>query len=294
MAAELERDGQPAPFGLRHARDVRSVATVLAAVGLLLAPHFVPIGVAVAVPWIALTMVLCCACHVVVHNHTHRVLFRTHPLNFAFDLIATIARGHCVSDVLQPHNFNHHREQGGPLDWITPALGGEGHPLARLARFTPRAAYNMVSRRRALGEAGRRSLPQPFRSSIRWEKRLLPVVIAASALHDWQVFLAFQAVPWAGSLVWLVAINLFQHDGCEPQSEYAHSRNFVGWFANWLFFNNGYHTVHHLHPGMHWSEAPRAHAAIAERIPARLNEPSITGFFVRVYLAPRRAREIRQ
>ncbi|HXV09546.1 MAG TPA: fatty acid desaturase [Burkholderiales bacterium] len=277
------------PFGLRNPADARPLATVAAAVAMLLAPHFVGIPGPLAPLWIAMAIVLCCCCHVVVHNHTHRPMFRNRAANLGFNLVASIARGHCVSDVFLPHNINHHREQGGPGDWISPAIAGKGHPAARLFHFTYRASWNMVSRRMAMGAAGRRMLPEPFRTSIRWEKKLLPVVTVVCLLHDWKTTLLFQGIPWAASLAWLVAINLFQHDGCDPESEYAHSRNFVGAFTNWLFFNNGYHTVHHLHPGMHWMDAPTAHAQLAGHIPPGLNERSILRFFWRSYLAPRRS-----
>jgi fatty acid desaturase len=205
--------------------------------------------------------------------------------NYAFNLVATIARGHCVSDILLPHNINHHREQGSADDWIAPTIAGTGPSLLRLFRFTYRASWNMVTRRLKLGAEGRRVIPEPFRTSLRWEKMFLPTVVVLSLLHDWRVALLFQGIPWLVSLIWLVAINLFQHDGCEPTSRYGHSRNFVGSLINWLFFNNGYHTVHHLYPGMHWTLAPAAHARIAAHIPDRLNERSMIGFFWREYLA---------
>ncbi len=273
---------------LRHAADARPVCTVLCAVTLLILPHFVAVPGWLAPLWIVTALVLCCCCHVVVHNHTHRPMFARPAANYAFNLIASVARGHCVSDIFLPHNINHHREQGGPQDWIAPAIAGNGPGLIRLFHFTYRASWNMVTRRRSFGEAGRRLLPEPFRTSIRWEKKWLPAVVIASLVHDWQTALVFQGIPWAGSLIWLVLINLFQHDGCNPDSKYGHSRNFVGWFTNWLFFNNGYHTVHHLYPGMHWTDAPGLHTKLVDRIPSALNEPSILRFFWREYLLPRR------
>ena len=34
---------------------------------------------------------------------------------------------------------------------------------------------------------------------------------------------------------------------------YNGARNFVGPVINYLTFNNGYHTIHHMYPTMHWS-----------------------------------------
>jgi len=40
---------------------------------------------------------------------------------------------------------------------------------------------------------------------------------------------------------------------------YNGARNFVGPVVNFLTFNNGYHTIHHMHPTMHWSRLAGVH-----------------------------------
>lgn len=275
-------------LGFRYRADARSVMTILATVALLFAPHFVAISDTAAAAWIAATFLLCCASHVIVHNHVHCPIFRSNAANRVLNLVATVARGHCVSDVYVAHNINHHIEQGRSGDWIAPSLGGKGHPLARLARFTILATLSMLRERRRLGKAARGMLPEPFQSSLPWEKALLPMVAAGALMHGWETFLIFQLLPWTASLLWLVGVNFVQHDGCDPESKYGHSRNFTGRFTNWLLFNNGYHTAHHLEPALHWSEVPAAHARLAGRIPASLSESSATRFMLRRYLFPRR------
>ena len=271
------------PWALRNPRDRRAVATVGVALVLLLLPQFVSPG-AWALLWIGVATVACCSSHVVVHNHCHRPLFRTVSANRTFNLFATIARGHCASDVYLAHNVNHHAEQGGSGDWITPALGGCGHPLLRLSRFVVRAAVSMVRERNRLPHRGRDLVPEPFRSSLPWEKRFLPLVILLLLWNDWQAACLYALTPWALSLVWLVGVNFVQHDGCDPHTEWAHSRNFSGRFANWLLFNNGYHTAHHVDPGLHWSGTKSLHERLASRIPSRLQQPSAAQYMIRRYL----------
>src|SRR5262245_15557257 len=153
--------------------DLRSVTTVCVAVALIFVPQFLALPAPLAGPWIIAAFVACCASHVVVHNHNHAVIFRTDALNIAFNLLATLARGHCASDVYVAHVQNHHVEQGRETDWIRPSLGGDGHALVRLARYIVRAARSMLVERRRLGWEGMWRLPQPFRTSILMEKVFL-------------------------------------------------------------------------------------------------------------------------
>src|SRR5207248_11772882 len=86
----------------------------------------------------------------------------------------------------------------------------------------------------------------------------------------------------------ILAINHVQHDGCDPDSTYNHSRNFVGRWLNWWVFNNGYHTAHHLRPGLHWSQLPALHAEIRDCIDPTLERRSLLLAAVEFYLWPAR------
>lgn len=60
-------------------------------------------------------------------------------------------------------------------------------------------------------------------------------------------------IPHLLGKYYIITINLLQHDGCDPYDAYNHSRNFVSDTFNYLYFNNGYHGIHHMYPGKHWS-----------------------------------------
>jgi hypothetical protein len=57
------------------------------------------------------------------------------------------------------------------------------------------------------------------------------------------------------SLFAVLIFNYVQHVHADEESRYNHSRNFTG-LLNAMLFNNGYHTIHHEHPGVHWNETP--------------------------------------
>jgi fatty acid desaturase len=106
--------------------------------------------------------------------------------------------------------------------------------------------------------------------------------IGTLLMIDWRSTALFLGIPWIIGQWCIVAVNLIQHQECEHQSTYNHSRNLTGAMVNWLFMNNGFHTAHHLRPALHWSLLPKYHwREVAPHIRADLNEPSLLGFLWR-------------
>jgi fatty acid desaturase len=95
-------------------------------------------------------------------------------------------------------------------------------------------------------------------------------VMIALFIFDWRKALLFSVLPQQIALFSIQHFNYLQHIETDSLSEHGHSRNFTGGLLNFLLFNNGYHTIHHLRPGLHWSQTPSGHAKIASEIPERL------------------------
>jgi fatty acid desaturase len=65
------------------------------------------------------------------------------------------------------------------------------------------------------------------------------------------------------------------------------SRNFTGWFTNLIYFNNGFHSVHHLFPTMHWSELPKAHKKLYHsKITSSLEQDNMQLYIWKTYIYP--------
>jgi fatty acid desaturase len=221
------------------------------------------------------------SCCIINHNHSHVPIFTSNALNFVFNLILTIAKGHSSTTVIVPHNFNHHVYSGSAEDWINTDLAGQGPGLVRLIRYIWRAS-RMMSKERA--KEGTPRLPQALARSLAFERATLFAFCLVAIAVDWKRFVFLIAIPWLFAMAALVGVNLLQHDGCRPGDPFQDSRNFLSPLGNWLLFNNGYHMAHHLKPSLHWSLLPAEHQKFESRIPPEQNESSILSYLFKRYL----------
>lgn len=273
---------------LRHPDDRRSLLFLAVTLAMLVVPLLQPLPPALVAPWVAVTTVLCFSVCIINHNHVHCPIFRSSRWNRLLDLLLSMAKGHSANGVVVAHNLNHHRYNGGPGDWIRTDIAGEGPGAWRLLRYIVAASLAMARGRNA---ADAPALPPAIcRSLVRERIALFAFAGAALAVAGVDALL-FVGLPWLLAMAALVAVNLLQHDGCTPGSPHDQARNFTGRLGNWLFFNNGYHTAHHLHPETHWSTLPGLHAReVRPQMDPRLEQRSILGFLLHHYLLAGTAR----
>jgi fatty acid desaturase len=269
---------------LRYRADYRSLLFVVLTLALLLVPVFVRLPVAVWPAWILLTSLRCFSVCAINHNHVHIPVFTSRTLNAILGIVLTFARGHTSAGVIVSHNFNHHRHNGSVHDWIRPTLAGQGYGLLRLSRFIARTVVEMAKGRNS---AGAPQLSGRWQRQLQRERIWFACFILPLLVLDARNVVLFMVVPWIVSLLLLLGVNLLQHDACDPSSEIDHSRNFTSRLGNWFYFNNGYHTAHHLFPSMHWSLLPAVHESeIKRRLRSPLEERSLLGYLWRRYLTP--------
>ena len=267
---------------LNYPQDRRSIIFTLVCMGLLLLPFGFDVPIWMVPGWLLLSSLFCFSVCVINHNHVHHMIFHQPRLNSVFGVLLSLAKGHTSAGVMVAHNYNHHVHNGSEQDWIRPQLAGSGPGMVRLLRFMVAATVAMARGRVQLGNA---VLDSTVRRQIRVERSILLLFVAVLLYLDATVFLLFVVLPWFAGIVFLVGVNLLQHDRCEPGSSLNHSRNFTSRLGNWFFFNNGYHTVHHMQPSMHWSLLPAWHEReVAPEIAKQLEQKSVLVFLFKHYL----------
>jgi fatty acid desaturase len=138
------------------------------------------------------------------------------------------------------------------------------------------------------------------RSIPGWYRQLLIELVvcwgakAVLFVVDWKKALLLVLLPHLWAVYGITTVNLLQHDGCDEDHPYDHSRNFVGRVFNWLTFNNGFHGAHHDEPGLHWSLLAEAHGRkIHGKIDPRLEQRSLATYVFDAYVMPGTRRTFR-
>jgi beta-carotene hydroxylase len=268
---------------LRNNADVRVIAYMVVITGLLVVqwalPSFNPVLFFLAC-WMAVPVA------VIAHNHNHVGIWKSRRLNRLTDYWITLFYGFPAFAWIPTHNMNHHklnnREGDASATW---RLSESNNLLTLLTYPTLSGMHQQPLVRDFIKErwAKNRKMAWFYIS----QGLLLVAYLAVFFALDWKKALLYIFIPQQVSLMTVLIFNYVQHVHADEQSEWNHSRNIVGPALNILLFNNGYHTVHHMNPGMHWSQLPAEHARVAHNIDPSLNEPSFWGMILKFYiLAP--------
>lgn len=280
---------------LRKSADVRSVAFVVT--------YFVLVGAAFSLElpwwgWVGFCVPLCFLsffCAVITHNTVHCPVFKADPLNTVFHTALTLCYGHPVSMYVPGHNLSHHRYMQQTKD--------------RMRTDKMRFKWNLLNQLFFMFTVG----PPIFKDNIRFAKAMrrrgnlkwyrqfqleavayVGFLVALALLDPVKVFgflplkfLVFVVLPHQYAAWGIMGINFVQHDGADGKHPYNHSRNFTGKLVNWFTFNNGYHGMHHLKAGLHWSHLPEAHEKeLAPHLHPNLNRKGILPYLIEAYIWP--------
>lgn len=196
------------------------------------------------------------------HHHQHVPFFRSSTCNRLIEVVFGLQTGAVANVWVLHHNLGHHDnymdQTKDESAWRAPdgrVMGWREYTL-KLAVTGYYCAFKK-------GDAH----PGVRQLFVSMTVVHLAIVAALVAINPFNA-LAIFVVPMLISFVMTCRHTYDHHAGCSEEDEYAASNNILHRWYNILTGNLGYHTAHHLRPGMHWSKLPSFHARIEDKIPA--------------------------
>ena len=222
------------------------------------------------------------AVSVITHNHNHVNMWTQKWLNLLTDWWLTAFYGLPIFVWIPTHNRNHHRYNNREEDTTRTYRHTEDNNMVSLIQYPSISGYNQMKERIIpyMQELKAKN-PEQYRQN--WiQIAVLVAWLIVFFVWNWKKALLYVFIPQQVSQITVMVFNYLQHVHADEESEYNHSRNFMG--VNLFLFNNGYHTAHHHRASMHWSEAGIAHKEIEHLIKPELIQTSVWGYIVKTYV----------
>ncbi len=235
---------------------------------------------------IAINSVLSFICAVITHNTIHAPIFKKRWMNKVFQVILSFTYGHSVSAYVPGHNFSHHRFTQTPKDRIRTDKMRFRINFFNQFLFFFRMVPGIMKDENEFAKMMLKEKPRWFYQYVFELAIVLGIKFTLLIINPWKA-ISILFVPHLYAAWGIVGTNFWQHDGCDEDDKYNHSRTFTNPVLNFLAFNNGYHGAHHDKPNLHWSLLPAYHEEhIAPYIHPNLNRNSLTAFLWESHIYP--------
>ena len=273
---------------LRYKADRRTVLTVFIYYTVAILPWLLWQNMATwqIVLWVVVNCFFSFSCAVIIHNTIHAPIFKAKRMNKLFQYVLSFTYGHSVSAYVPGHNFSHHKYTQHMEDAIRTTKMRYRINLFNQLFFFHSLSGDILKGEFAFAARMRKERPEWF-----WQYVFeLGLVIASNIVLlviNWKCALLFWIIPHQYAAWGIVSTNYFQHDGCDEDHPYNHTRNFSSKSLNFLLFNNGYHAAHHLKPNLHWSLLPEYHDKyIRPNVHRALDRGSLLSYLIEAHIYP--------
>lgn len=220
---------------------------------------------------------------VIAHNHNHVPIWKSSFLNQVTNNWITLLYGFPAFAWKPTHNINHHKLNNREGDYTITYRYSERNNLLTLLTYPSISSYFQQSPVMNYLKSLYKNDRKDFYFAI-LQYITLGLFIIITLIMDWRKSLLYVIIPQQVALFTIMIFNYIQHVHADEESDLNHSRNFTSRFTNFMMFNNGYHTVHHMKANLHWSQLPEAHAKIADQIQPHLNQGTIIVYLIKTYI----------
>ena len=268
---------------LKKTKDLWPVVITFFVFALQLTALFVPLLWSIILIFIVL---YCCGTTAAFqHHHGHCAVFKKKKLNQILDSVMSLQSGITPYAWVLHHNIGHHgnymnqypQQEHETIDasnWTRE----DGSVMSRWEYVW----FNRTRMHNRCSDIGQKA-QKIFTQYVLFRKIHFVVIAALLGLGFW-------AGAWLGLLTSLIlfigipqlmVLFVFEttydhHSGLFTDDKHEASRNILGTFYNISRLNLGYHTAHHIKPGLHWSDLPEYHSSIEAKIPKELIDDDYT------------------
>ncbi len=198
-------------------------------------------------------------CTVMIHNVVHTPIFKSKSANKFFQIILSMTYGHPVSAFVVAHNLSHHQHNGTDQDIVRPDKARFSWNLLNQLFFFFLTTFGVLKSEWFVIKKMWKLKRYRWILQFLLEFAAVGLITILPLFLNWKTTLLTIWLPHFWAQWAIMGVNYWQHDGCDLEHEYNHSRNFTSKLSNSFLFNNGYHGLHHNQPNLHWSLLPDVH-----------------------------------
>lgn len=245
---------------LRNAADRVPVFLILGLTGLDFLVYFTVDSVWLLLGWFALTLIpkgCICAWS---HHHQHTRTFAWTLPNRLLELSHALCTGITTHQWLLHHVLGHHHNYLDQSRDESRWQRKDGSTMSEL-EYTFSIAATAYPRAWKVGLR----YPRLLRVHLFWLALTLALAVTLIALRPLQGLIVF-GLPMVMGLLITAWATYDHHAGLDAEDDFSASYNTMNPLYNLMTGNLGYHTAHHHKQGLHWSELPRLHAELSDRI----------------------------
>lgn len=195
------------------------------------------------------------------HHHQHVPFFRSTLCNRLIEIVFGLQTGAVSMVWVLHHNIGHHDHYLDQSKDESAWRASDGRIMSSTEYTWTLAATGYICAFR--NSAEHPAIRRTFLFMTALHIALLALLVWVNPFNAVAIFI----IPMVISFVMTCRHTYDHHAGCSESNEYEASNNITHRWYNVLTGNLGYHTAHHLRPGLHWSKLPAFHARIANKIP---------------------------
>lgn len=249
---------------IRYRADIPAIILVLGVLAAQLGIFFLVDSHWLAAGWMLVLSGVQVSSGAICHNHHHVKTFTRNGLNRLYECVLYLQTGTSPFSWTIHHNIGHHGYYLDPSEDPSAWQRSDGTMMGRWHYDF----YNALRVYPEIIRIGRRH-PHVYRKFKRMFVIANIPLITFIALDPARAAIVF-LIPMALQLLLLLDNTYGQHAGTSMDNHLVASRNVELPLYNLSSWNLGFHTAHHMYPGIHWSKLPQVHEKIRDRIPAEM------------------------